>query len=100
MKKKLLNFLLLFVISFSTLHAFTVDMLDTQHNHVVEYVQDVKHLESDESVCHIHHLFHISYIIPEKISLIAKTTLRLKPLYFKKDYNFKSLDNLLKPPRI
>jgi len=100
MKNKLLNAILLFAITFSSLHAFVVDIIDSEHNHIVEYVQNVNHLESDESVCHIHHLFHISYIIPEEISLVAKTTIRLKPLYFKKDYNFKSLDNLLKPPRI
>jgi hypothetical protein len=99
MKQKLLNFLLLFVISFSTLHAFTVDMLDTQHNHVVEYVQDVKHLESDESVCHIHHFFHISYIIPESITFTDKQYTFVKPLYFEKNYNFKPTNKLLKPPK-
>jgi len=99
MKRKLLNLLLLFTISFSTLHAYTIDMLDTKHNHMVEYVQDTEHLESDDGVCHIHHFFHISYIIPEKIVFTDTQAVVLKPLFFEKNYNFQPLNKLLKPPR-
>jgi len=99
MKQKLLNFLILFAISFSALHAYTVDMLDTKHNHVIEYVQEVQHLESDENICHMHHFFHISYIIPDTIHCISKQTPLLEPFYNEKNYTFKHRNKLLKPPR-
>jgi superfamily I DNA/RNA helicase len=99
MKHKLLHIILLFTISFSTFHAFAVDILDSEHNHVVEYVQDSDHLESDDSLCHIHHFFHISYIIPEKITLTKEQSTLQNPLYFEKNYSFESTQKLLKPPR-
>ena len=102
-KNKLLTLVLLFAISFSTLHAFAIDYLDTNSCNVGEYVEEIanesthyNHKSGD--VCSVHYLFHTAFIIPAYQDFISEMSIEDKPLSKQVPYTYNRLKNFLKPP--
>ena len=103
MKNRLLTFLLLLSMSFNIAHAYVIEALDTHSCHVSEYVHDINDnlkndTAEDDDICHIHHFFHIAFILPEINSELLHEVFTLKPYSNTKTYEFNSYDNFLKPP--
>ncbi len=87
--------------SFSVLHAFVIEALDTHACQVSEYVHDMSDQTeefSEGDICHIDHFFHISFIIPELQIELCYQNFSQKPLSRNKIYEYSSYDNFLKPP--
>jgi len=103
-KNKFIVLLLLFAISFSTLHAFAIDFLDTDKCNVSEYVEEIAnesaHHDEHESgdVCSVHYLFHIAFILPSSEDFISSKFLHDNPLFTHLNYNYNNKENFLKPP--
>jgi hypothetical protein len=102
MKKKLLTLVVLLSISFSVVHAYVIEALDTHECHVSEYVHNINDADNSlavsDDICHLHHFFHISFILPEiKLPLLA-VIFNVHPLSYESSYEYDSYDNFLKPP--
>ena len=101
MKKiKLINLILLFALSFSALHAFAIDVLDS-NVHVAEYVSEISGEDENhdsKSICQIHHIFHTLFILPQNISLISEIKTLKVVLKSDKKYNFSDSQKFFKPP--
>ncbi|MCD6191019.1 MAG: hypothetical protein J7K14_05705 [Sulfurimonas sp.] len=101
-RKNILTFLLLLSMSFSIVHAYAIDMLDTHECHVSEYVEEFSQPINDDisgDICNIHAAFHTSVIMPENIVISKKNSSYEKPQSFVKIYEYQSNENLLRPPR-
>jgi hypothetical protein len=101
MKKKLLTLFLLLSMSFSVLHAFVIEALDTHSCEVSEYVYELSeqvYEVTEDDICHLDHLFHISFIIPQlQVAFLCQNPSQ-KPSSTDKIYEYNSYDNFLKPP--
>jgi len=88
--------------SFSIVHAYAIEMLDTHQCHVGEYVQEFSQPINDdvsEDICNIHYEFHTAFIIPESIKISQKITFN-EALFSQIDkYDYTAYDNLLRPPK-
>ena len=101
--KKLITLVLLFAISFSTLHAFAIDFLDTDQCSTSEYVAEIAHESAHHDhesgdICSVHHLFHTAFIIPVYEDFISEINTEDKPLSIQSSYTYNNLENFLKPP--
>ena len=87
--------------SFSTLHAFTISLLDDEHCNVSEYVQEIEQASSDTfsgDICDIHHEFHLLFLLPEPI-VTAETLQRISTkIATAESYTFYLQNNVLQPP--
>ena len=86
--------------SFSIVHAYVIEALDTHPCQASEYVHDFNDnsdMENDD-ICHIHHFFHIVYILPDVYVELLHKNFGEKPSSNSKTYEYNSLNNLLKPP--
>jgi hypothetical protein len=102
-KNKLLSLVLLFAISFSTLHAFAINYLDTDNCSASEYVEEIAnesshHGHESGDVCSVHYLFHTAFIIPIYEGFISDIDTEDKPLSIQSSYTYNKLENFLKPP--
>jgi len=102
-KGKLVTFVLLFAISFSTLHAYAIDFLDTNQCSASEYVEEIAnesthHDYKSGDVCSVHYLFHMAFIIPVYKNFISVISRKDKPLSTQSSYTYNNLENFLKPP--
>lgn len=91
---KLINLLLLVVMSFSIAHGVVLDTHEEEnHCSVQEYVaefsapiHDDEMHEHENDTCDSHYIFHISFLLPENFSLfeveIKTLTLELLPLVY------------------
>ena len=87
--------------SFSVLHAFVIEALDTHACEISEYVHDINEQVDEPSegdICHIHHFFHISFIIPELQVELPCKKFSQKPSSRDMIYEYNSYANFLKPP--
>jgi len=100
MKNRLLTLFLLFSISFNIVHAYVIEALDTHPCQVNEYIQefhDENNIPADD-ICHLHHFFHIAFILPEIDEIQTHEHLTTKPSTKAKHYKYNSYKNFLKPP--
>jgi len=100
---KLITFVLLFAISFSTLHAFAIDYLDTDQCNTSEYIaefsnESTHHNYKSGDICSVHYLFHAAFIIPVYNDFISDINSEDKPLSTQSIYTYNNLENFLKPP--
>ena len=101
MKNRLLTLFLLFSIGFNVAHAYVIEVLDTHSCHVSEYVHEVNDTENtvvDDDICHLHHFFHIAFILPEIKNELRHKGFTQKPYSNTKTYESNSYNNFLKPP--
>ncbi|MEN4045659.1 MULTISPECIES: hypothetical protein [Sulfurimonas] len=100
MKKRLLTFVLLLSMSFNILHAYAIEVLETDPCQVSEYVHEFSNNSetADNCICQLHHCFHIAFILPEINIPFARENFSQKPYSNIKIYEFNSYDNFLKPP--
>ena len=102
MKNKVFTLFLLLFMSLNVVHAYVIEMLDTHSCHVSEYVHNINDtLKSDaveDDICHMHHFFHIVFILPETIHEPSEKGFTQKPYANTKTYEYNSYDNFLKPP--
>jgi len=99
-KQRLIAFFLLLSMSFSMLHAYVIDELDTHPCTASEYVHNFT-ADSDcqsEDICHLHHFFHIAFLLPLTQSVVTHKHFRQIPQSTQKIYDFNSHNNFLKPP--
>ncbi len=85
---------------FNVVHAYVIEALDTHPCQVSEYVHDVSGSSeiADDDICHLHHFFHIAYILPEIDVKLSHKTFDVKPYSNIRIYEYNSYDNFLKPP--
>ena len=100
--KKIVTFILLSSMCFSMLHAYTIEMLDTDKSHLSEYILETSHTDTqhDDNVCDIHNAFHTVFILPSNIIVDKDISTSQKPIFTPKNYTYNSLQNLLRPPRV
>jgi len=103
MKKKALILLLLISMSFSALHALVIEAMDThlytQSEHFLSDKTMVQNEGVDEvDICHIDHLFHIAFILPDLVLRLDTKHFSQTPRSVNTIYEYKSYDNFLKPP--
>ncbi len=101
MKNRLLTFFLLCSICFNIAHAYVIEVLDTHSCQVSEYVHEVNDIENvvaDDDICHLHHFFHIAFILPETNVILSRENFAAKPYANNKKYEYNSTKNFLKPP--
>ena len=86
--------------SFSIVHAYVIEALDTHPCQASEYVHDCNDNSdmANNDICHIHHFFHIAYILPEVHVKLLRKSFGEKPYTHTKTYEYNSLNNFLKPP--
>ena len=87
--------------SFSTLHAFTISLLDDDHCNVSEYVQEIEQASSDTfsgDICDIHHEFHVLFLLPDP--QVTTHTLQniTAEIATAESYTFYLQNNVLQPP--
>ena len=102
-KRRVLTLVMLFVMSFQTLHAFAIEMFDTHECHVGEYVVEFSHpitVDKSGDICNIHSAFHHSFIIPEYVALTRELLSHEQPQASIKSYSYDATKNFLKPPRV
>lgn len=100
--KNILTLVLLFVMSFQVVHAFAIEMLDTNECHISEYVSDSFHIvdvDSDD-ICKLHAAFHHSFIVPEPTLLKREIFIKEAPQTLIATYDYDATKNFLIPPRI
>ncbi len=88
--------------SFSIVHAYAIEALDTHDCHVNEYVQEFSQpLNNDMSddVCNIHYEFHTAFILPESVKLSQKIVFSEARSRVSMKYDFSSFNDLLRPPK-
>jgi len=97
-KIKLLNILLLLLLSFSISHAFIIE--DEHHSSVNEYIDEFSHSLHDDAdkPCDLHCEFHISYILTDAFCIQTNSQITLQPFSKSKLYIYHLLYNFLKPP--
>ncbi len=86
--------------SFSVVHAYVIEALDTHPCQVSEYVHDLSN-ESNivyDDICQLHQFFHIAYILPEIDVKLLHKTFDTQPYSNIKIYEYNLYDNFLKPP--
>lgn len=100
MKNRLLTLFLLFSIGFNIAHAYVIEVLDTDSCQVSEYVHEVNDTSdaATDDVCHLHHFFHIAFILPEINNELRHKGFTQKPYSNTKTYEYNSYNNFLKPP--
>ena len=102
MKKNLLTFLLLLSMGFNIAHAYVIKAFDTHSCQASEYVHNINDaLQNDtpeNDICHIHHFFHIAFILPELEISLSRNNLLQRPFSYSKKYEYNSYNNFLKPP--
>ncbi len=86
--------------SFSVVHAYVIEVLDAHPCQVSEYVHDLNNESeiADDGICHLHHFFHIAYILPEVDVKLSHKTFDAKPYSTITLYEYNSYDDFLKPP--
>ena len=99
-KRKLLTFVLLFALSFTSLHAFVIDALDTHSCNAHEYVQEfsAQDIPINGDICHIHAAFHTVVILSELSISLESMTLNAVPHFFINSYEYTPYNTLFKPP--
>ena len=100
--KNIVTFILLFSMSFSIVHAYAIEILDTDKSHLSEYILEASHTNTqhNDKICDIHNAFHTVFILPTNIIVDKDISTSQKPLFTPKNYTYNSLQNLLRPPRI
>ena len=100
--KNILTLVLLFIMSFQVVHAFAIEMLDTNECHISEYVGDSSYIvdvDSDD-ICKLHAAFHHSFIVPEATVLKRELFTKETPSTLITSYDYDATKNFLIPPRI
>ena len=99
--RKLISIFLLMAMSFSTLHAFTIALLDDEHCNVTEYVQEIEQAYSDTwsgDVCDIHHGFHLLFLLPEPRVTITNVQNISTEIAAAESYTFYLQNTVIQPP--
>ncbi len=102
-RKNILLFLLLFAMSFNTLHAYVLELVDIHPCEVSEYVLEFDkpvHDENNHDICDIHHGFHLVFLMPFTTLMLHNTTASLHPLYSQQEHSYRYNPDFLRPPII
>jgi len=87
---------------FNIAHAYIIEAFDTHPCHVSEYIHDINDTTQDDMVdddiCHMHHFFHIAFILPEIMNELSQKSFSQKHHSNIKTYEYNLYDNFLKPP--
>ena len=99
-RKNLFIAILLFAMSFNTLHAYVIDTLDTNECGISEYVYDFSTVDEhiDGDICHIHAAFHTAFILHDHMIVLESVYISQRPAFSAKIYNYNPRNNFLKPP--
>jgi hypothetical protein len=63
----------------------------------VHNINDVAEM-TDGDICHLHHFFHLAFVLPETALINADKTVTQKPVTRVKSYKYNLQINFLKPP--
>jgi len=99
--QKMISIVLLMAMSFSSLHAYAITLLDEDHCSVTEYVQEIEQASSSEfsgDVCDVHHEFHILYLLPEPLRVVNTIFNFDTEISAAESYTFYLQNNVLQPP--
>ena len=79
--RKLINLLLLTVMFFSIAHGVVFESDSANHCSVKEYVSEFDHAiaehhdEHEDNCCETHFMFHLSFLLPDTLSLFEEIAL-------------------------
>lgn len=96
--KKIVNFILLFVITFSTLHEYAYAAYDKDTCTVSEYVEEISFPSSHDDMCDIHFEYHQAYLLPEVSPLAYNSNIDKNNKIINLAYNFKTNIEFFIPP--
>ncbi|PHS32900.1 MAG: hypothetical protein COA92_06025 [Sulfurovum sp.] len=98
MKKKLLQFLLLFTLFFHIVHdTVLAEEMDTSTS-IHTYVQEQISFSQSSDICDYHHIFHFMAIIEKTYLSLSTPTLKSKVLHQKTFYTPPFQKTSIKPP--
>lgn len=98
---KLISIFLLMALSFSTMHAFAINFLESDHCSVSEYVQETEHASEHKhsgDSHDIHHAFHVLFVLPESMPVNVQRQPVRTELSSAESYTFYLQNNVLQPP--
>ncbi len=100
---KLINLLLLIVMFFSITHGVVLQDEFAEHCSVSEYIDEFSHPidqhdEHDSKICETHFMFHISFLLPDRLPLVEAYSFNSSIEYklHLNDVSYK--DNTFRPP--
>jgi len=99
--QKMISIVLLMAMSFSSLHAYAITLLDEDHCSVSEYVQEIEQASSDTfsgDVCDIHHEFHVLFLLPDPLVTTGTVQNISTEIATAESYTFYLQNNVLQPP--
>ena len=101
--KKLINLLLLVVMSFSIAHGVVLQDDFAKHCSVAEYVDEFSHPadhhdEHDSELCESHFIFHISFLLPDRLTLLEAYSFNSPIEYTLHLNDVSSKNNTFRPP--
>lgn len=100
MKKRILTLVLLLSIGFNVAHAYVIEVLDTHPCQMSEYVDEFHNdtaIPADD-ICHLHHFFHIAFILPHINVTLSGSYIASKPSAKINRYTFIQNTTFFKPP--
>ena len=102
--KMLINLLLLTVMFFSIAHGVVFESDSTNHCSVKEYVSEFDHAiaehhdEHEDNCCETHFMFHLSFLLPDTLSLFEYIALDTTIEYNLHLNNTLYFNNTFRPP--
>ena len=102
--KKIINILLLTVMFFSIAHGVVFKSDSANHCSVKEYVSEFEqaisehHNEHKDKCCEIHFMFHLSFLLPDRVSFFEEIILNTTIEYNLHLNDTIYLNNTFRPP--
>ena len=101
---RLINLLLLFVMSFSIAHGVVLDMHEEDHCSVQEFVAEFSHPiqhdieEHEGDLCNSHFMLHLSFILPSNFLLSEITQTHFNVPFLTPFKSYSDMNNSFRPP--
>jgi len=101
---RIINFLLLVVISFTIAHGVVLDTHQDEHCSVKEFVsefsQPIQHdLEEHKGdLCNTHFMLHLSFLLPSSFSLLTMENIKTIELFHASLNHYAYKENTFRPP--
>jgi len=101
--KKLINILLLFVLSFSIAHGVVLDRHQDEHcslqEYVAEFSQPIEHQDEHKGdMCDSHFMFHVAYLLPQNYALLELCNEDFITEFYLLSSPYSYIENSFRPP--
>ncbi len=93
-------FILLFVLSFSIVHAYVFTFFEDGHSTVSEYVSGLERPPNHGDICDIHFEYHKSYLLSDTLKIVVIEEHKSLNFLQERMYSFQTNRELFRPPII